>query len=196
MTWLIRLTAVVTVLFSASVTSIAGAPDACACSCRTYETPQEAVQAFDAVFKGVPTSKKTKDRRVVYQVDVSLVYKGDVGAQTTIATHTETTACGTSFTLRDEGLFFVHETDPGSDAQFWATSCGPMTKSRTDLTVVLRQLYGEPRVVASATPTAAPDESDGSNRTVAYVVAGVAVAAVLGAVLVGAMLALSRRQRP
>jgi hypothetical protein len=177
-------------LIAAAAGSIAAAPQACACTCRTYSSPQEAVRAFDTIFVGVATSKKTEGSRDVYEVDVSLVYTGNVGATATVSTSTGIGSCGTTFTLHDEGLFFVQAgREPG---HFSATSCGPTTTgSRYNTGEVLREVYGEPRAVQPV-PAPTSSTSKGSNGTLAYVIAGVTAAAVLGAV--GGVILLMRRR--
>jgi hypothetical protein len=151
------------------------------------------VRAFDTIFVGVATSKKTEGSRDVYEVDVSLVYTGNVGATATVSTPNGIGSCGATITLHDERIFFTHE-GSASPPMFSASSCGPKTKSSYNTGEVLREVYGEPRAVQ---PVAAPTSSTskGSNGTLAYVIAGVTAAAVLGALAAGVVMGLSRRRR-
>lgn len=183
-------------LVMASVVSFAAPPQACACSCQTWATPQEAVQAFNTIFVGVPIRETTEDNYYLYEVEVSAVYTGDVAAKVTVSTPTEGTACGATIRLDKDRLFFVNS---GSDpTRFGATSCGPSTGQSFDAKAVAEELYGEPRSPAPAAPTAseaagASESSAGSDSTVT-VVAVVAGVAVLAAVGVALMLWIRRRQ--
>lgn len=156
------------------------------------------MQAFDAIFVGVPIRKTTDDNYYRYAVEVSAVYTGNVDANVTVSTSTEGTACGTSFPLNKERLFFVggKDSDP---TQFGASSCGPSTGESFDTKAVVKELYGEPNPPAPAGPTAAKSSESsaaatGSDGTVATVVAVVAGVAVLAAVGVALTLWIRRRQ--
>jgi hypothetical protein len=119
----------------------------------------------------------TDDSTVIYEIDVSKVYKGNVGTRTTVATDADAPACGTSFALGSEAFLFVSKTDSGR-ARYWATTCGPATPTRFDIPVVTEQVYGAPEPPDRDAPT----DSIASNGTTKRVTAVAGILALLGVI--------------
>lgn len=82
-----------------------------ACSC-VYVTDgsQAAENVADfaggdgAVFVGTPVVERHDQGTLYYEFDVREVFRGDIGSETTVSTPDSSTACGTSFDLKEEYL--------------------------------------------------------------------------------------------
>jgi len=131
------------------------------------------------VFLGEATRKTAHDHTGVYQFRVKEVYKGNVGDTTTVGTPRQDTACGASYTLFDDRLMFVRTSD-GDPAQFSATSCGPSSARRANITAVMERLYGPPRPPDSSAPSASI-ASDDDTAWALPVAGGAAVVVLLAA---------------
>jgi hypothetical protein len=119
----------------------------------------------------------------VYEVHVSAVYTGNVGATVTVSTPTQSPACGTSFTLGKETLLFVGKDAGQPPARFLASLCRPDPLQSFDVKAVTEQVYGAPKPPDPAAPTA----SLPADHTVAWVfkvVAGVALVGTVGVAIV------------
>ncbi|MFC1610805.1 hypothetical protein ACFL6C_07595 [Myxococcota bacterium] len=111
--------------FAASVGTIAAAVSmlavpvgsAHACSCAQPGTPEEALAASDAVFRGKVTEidkasagcggeMSSADPDYV-TLDVSTVWKGEVGKTTEVTTATSDASCGYTFDLNEEYIVYA-----------------------------------------------------------------------------------------
>ena len=106
-----------------------------------FTSPEEAVGVSSTIFLGTPTEKSSDGFEDTYQFDVSRVYKGDVGAATSVGTMSSGTACGTSYVLDTEQLMFVSKPYE-VDAEFQSYSCGPSADTDFDVQATVESVYG------------------------------------------------------
>ncbi|MFZ2175064.1 MAG: hypothetical protein WAW17_13745 [Rhodococcus sp. (in: high G+C Gram-positive bacteria)] len=152
---------------------------ACACSCASSETPEEAVSYASGVFVARATDKVSDGFTDTYEFEVSQVFKGDVGSTTTVGTLANGNGCGTSYQVGDEYLLFVSRPYQ-VDAVWEGYACGPYTGAPFDIRSVTEKVYGPPHPPREAAPKA---ESGWQTRTTAGI--PTPVLAVAGVVLVG-----------
>ncbi|MGA9873987.1 MAG: hypothetical protein WBQ44_22975 [Rhodococcus sp. (in: high G+C Gram-positive bacteria)] len=127
-------------------------PTAYACTCAHDTTRAGAALAVadsatgdGAVFVGTPTSMDDDGLTDYYEFDVREIFRGEVGAATTVSTPSETSACGTSFALDTEYLVFT-STYSAKDAPLSANSCAATTSSADEFVrAATVAQYGEPR---------------------------------------------------
>jgi hypothetical protein len=88
----------------------------------------------------------------IYEFAVLEVFKGDVGAITTVETSSQGPSCGVSYDVGDEYLLFV--SDGGGVGHAWESDAcqGPSTPSAVDVRPVLERIYGPPDPPNSAGP--------------------------------------------
>ncbi|MET0450517.1 MAG: hypothetical protein ABW137_01650 [Mycobacterium sp.] len=185
--------AVAALLLVGLSTSVVSPPRACACSCAPVEiSPEETLLSFDAVFVGVPTSVETRGMDDAYEIEVSEVYTGDVGAVVTLTTPSETAACGVSLELGEEDVFAV-TASYSEPATFRTATCSRFAVGRFDVRKVAEEVFGAatPPVVTTPTATVAADEV--SRSASGAVIAGAAVFTVVAGTAV-LILALRRRR--
>jgi hypothetical protein len=87
------------------------AQDAEACSCMPVKPPAESAESADAVFEGVVGEPTPEGSRLLFPVEVSRVFKGDIGAQVTIRTADNSAACGRSYEVGQSYLIYAHQVD-------------------------------------------------------------------------------------
>ncbi|WFR73947.1 hypothetical protein P9209_10955 [Prescottella defluvii] len=126
---------------------------ACACSCAGSATPEEAVSVASGVFVARATEKVSDGFADIYEFEVSGVFKGDVGATTTVGTLADGNGCGTRYGVGKEYLLFVSKPYE-VDAAWEGYSCGPYTGSPFDIRAVTEQVYGAPHPPAESAPVA------------------------------------------
>lgn len=113
-----------------------------ACSCVSFESPEEAVSVSSTVFLGTPTEKSSDGFEDTYLFDVSRVYKGDVDSVTSVGTMSSTAACGTGYVLGTEQLMFVSK-PYDVDAEFQGSGCVPGSRSDFDVQATVESVYGD-----------------------------------------------------
>lgn len=166
-------------LLIAGSVAVASPGTACACSCASSETPEEAVSYASGVFVARATDKVSDGFTDTYEFEVSQVFKGDVGSTTTVGTLANGNGCGTSYQVGDEYLLFVSRPYQ-VDAVWEGYACGPYTGAPFDIRSVTEKVYGPPHPPREAAPKA---ESGWQTRTTAGI--PTPVLAVAGVVLVG-----------
>ncbi|MDH6279225.1 hypothetical protein M2280_000430 [Prescottella agglutinans] len=154
---------------------------ACACSCAGSATPEEAVSDASGVFVARATEKVSDGFADIYEFEVSDVFKGDVGATTTVGTLAAGNGCGTRYEVGKEYLLFVSKPYE-VDAAWEGYSCGHYTGSPFDIRAVTEQVYGAPHPPEDSAPLAVI-----GTGTQGTAVRATPVLAVAGVVLVGAM---------
>lgn len=124
---------------------------ACACSC-VGSTTEEATSQADGVFVARATDKVSAGSDDIYEFAVLEVFKGDVGAITTVETSSQGPSCGVSYEVGDEYLLFV--SGGGGVGHAWETDLchGPSTPSMVDERGELERIYGPPHPPNSAGP--------------------------------------------
>lgn len=160
-----------------------------ACSCAYPTDGSQAEQQLadfatgdGAAFTGTPTAERRRGFTVYYDFDVREIFRGDVGAKTTVSTASVSAACGTSFDLNNEYLVFTSTYDTHS-APWSVNMCSASTSSANELTrtsTVAR--FGEPHAVTAA-ERAEADNGFLPGPTAIWV--GVGVAAVVAAGVAG-----------
>ncbi|WP_415972275.1 hypothetical protein [Rhodococcus sp. 077-4] len=147
-----------------------------ACSCVYYTDGTQAEQQVadfasgdNAVFTGTAVAERREDFTVYYDFDVREIFRGDVGAKTTVSTASEGSACGTTFDLKEEYLVFA-TTYGAQNAQWAVDSCSATTISDNELTraATVKQ-FGEPRELTA---------DDGTSPVLIALIGVCAVAAV------------------
>lgn len=138
-------------LFIAASATLVTPGTACACTCAGSETPEEAVSHASGVFVARATEKISGGYTDIYEFEVSEVFKGDVGATTTVGTPTESASCGTDYEIGKEYLLFLSQ--PREIDAAWASySCGPYTGTPFDIRAVTEQVYGPPHPPEASAP--------------------------------------------
>jgi hypothetical protein len=138
-------------LLVATGVSVGTAGTACACSCVGYTTEEAASQA-DGVFVARVTDKVSAGSDDIYEFALLEIFKGDVGAITTVETSSQGPSCGVSYDVGGEYFLFVSE--GGGVGHAWESSLchGPSTISRVDVRGELERIYGPPHPPNSAAP--------------------------------------------
>lgn len=134
----------VAALVVAGSAAVAMPGTACACSCAVSETPEAAVSHASGVFVGRATDKVSTGFTDIYEFEVSEVFKGDVGATTTVGTLSNGNGCGTRYEVGQEYLLFVSR-PYDVDAAWEGNVCGPSSGGDVDVRAVTEQVYGPPR---------------------------------------------------
>lgn len=139
------------VLVAAGSAAVASPGTACACSCASSATPEEAVSRASGVFVARATDKVSTGFTDVYEFDVSEVFKGDVGATTTVGTLSNGNGCGTSYQVGQEYLLFVSQ-PYDVDAEWEGYACTPYTGSEFDVRAATERVYGPPSAPSASVP--------------------------------------------
>ncbi|KQU55392.1 hypothetical protein ASG84_21495 [Rhodococcus sp. Leaf278] len=151
----LRCVLVLTVVMPLTVVLMFARPGvAHACSCAYYPGgPQldqqlaDFAQGENAVFTGTPVAERREDFTVFYDFEVREVFRGEVGATTTVSTAGDSAACGTTFDLKQEYLVFATTYDT-QDAPWAVDSCSATTYSNDSETrVATVTQFGQPREV-------------------------------------------------
>lgn len=141
----------VCVLLGAAMLSVSTAGSARACSCVGYTTAEAAKKA-DAVFLARATDKVPAGSDDIYEFAVVEVYKGEIGALTTVGTASNGASCGVSYEVGREYLLFVSESDKVGRAWESGLCEGPNAQSTTEMRETLHRTYGPPRPPDASTP--------------------------------------------
>lgn len=148
--WRLPAAGAVTVLLATGL-GVAAPGTACACSCASFATPEEAVSHASGVFVARATDVASGGFTDTYQFAVSEVFKGDVGPTTTVGTLSDGNGCGTGFEVGREYLLFVSR--PYDVSAAWeAYSCGPYTGTSFDVRAATERVYGAARAPSADGP--------------------------------------------
>ena len=184
---------------------VAGAAtQASACSC-AGSTVRESVNRVDGVFLAT-VGPLVEDRQRTNVVEVTSVYKGDVGARVTINTGTEEpgveSSCDFELTEGTTRMFFA----TGGGSTWAAGQCNGPFGDETKIRHRLDQLLGQPTPPSVDAPVYEPPESEpqphndmpdaapGNDETLETTVIAVAAGATI-VVVVGFFVAVRRRNR-
>ncbi|MBV6762615.1 hypothetical protein KV605_40000 [Rhodococcus opacus] len=179
-------------LLIAGSVAVAAPGTACACSCVSSETPEEAVSYASGVFVARATEKISDGFVDTYEFEVSEVFKGEVGSTTTVGTLANGNGCGTSYQVGEQYLLFVSRPYQ-VDAAWEGYACGPYTGAPFDIRAVTEEVYGSPHSPRESAPES---EISWQNRITAAVPTPILVAAdvvLLG--VIGWGISVVRRRR-
>jgi hypothetical protein len=188
-------------LVAASI-SVGAAGTACACSCRGYTTEEAASQA-SGVFVARVTDKVSAGLGDIYEVAVLEVFKGEVGAITTVGTSSsEGASCGVSYQVGGEYLLFV--SDGRESGRAWESGLchGPSSLSSVDVRPELERIYGPPQPPNSSVSTpslSAGEDAQSSWWTRATAAVPLPLMALAGAIFLAGIwwtTVTLRRRRP
>ena len=190
-------------LLVAMAMSVGAAGTACACSCVGYTT-QEAASRASGVFVGRASDKVSAGLGEIYEFSVLEVFKGEVGAITTVGTSSsEGASCGVSYQVGREYLLFV--SDGQGTGRAWESGLchGPSTLPMVDVRAELERVYGPPHPPTSSVPAPLPDAADEATNNISWwttVTAAVPLPliALAGVFLLGALwwtVSIVRRRR-
>jgi hypothetical protein len=141
----------VCVLLGAGAVSVSMAGPACACSCVGYTTEAAAENAA-VVFLARATDKVSAGSDDIYEFAVVEVFKGEVGALTTVGTASDGASCGVNYEVGREYLLFVSESEKVGRAWDSGLCHGPNARSITEMRETLHGVYGPPRQPDASAP--------------------------------------------
>lgn len=119
-----------------------GVPHAAeACSCIGKPPPSVAAERADAVIEarvdGVEGVSGTPNARgadlLRYELSVARIFKGEVGASTTLVTRSSSAACGRSFVVGKRYLIYAYRTDDGDLADTMCSRTRLLSEADEDL---------------------------------------------------------------
>lgn len=163
------------------------APAAAACEHPNATLEQQTMRA-DAVFAGTVADRSAAAHSVSFEVDVELVYKGEIGEQATVSTPSGPKACGVPDLQAGEDYVWYVAQDGET---LTATRDGGTTRATAAHVRQIEDLLGEgtsptPPVVAEATFTRVAGAQAELTRLAAPG-AALVIVGVLGLLLVGAL---------
>ncbi|AYJ47660.1 hypothetical protein [Rhodococcus sp. P1Y] len=151
----------VTAALAAGLWVGAAPPSAQACTCETGPTEVEQRVASqhgsdNAVFVGVPADASIEGASVTYTFDVREIYDGSLDDSVLVTTASETTACGSVFSVGDEYIVFASRSG-SSSRELSVNKCSATTSASDRATRdAAESVYGAPIVlVEEPTPISA-----------------------------------------
>ena len=171
-----------------ALVSFVWAPHADACSCMR-QSPEEAIAAAEALFEGTVTAISTNDetpfRGRAVSLTVNRAWKGVTGTAVTVATASNSAACGYPFQDGETYLVYGYRTRSGDIQVSLCSHTKPITDAKADL-----KLLGKPDPAL----TEKGEPSDDGGRCSASL-PGAATPNPAGFLMALGALALARRRR-